>query len=267
MKLLGYGLLTLGLSLVALCPTFELDAAVAPENTVKVNATNISAATVNVQLNDMFFHYQQLPRLADVLQPLALQQDWYWPAAALYRNDSDKPELLQQQLLQRLAALKGKWQQDSNYVSSIEQLTFQLRQWRLAERIMLDIDYDVARLTPARNPQFDPGEYLLQLTARPQHVQVFGLARAERISHYGNASAQVYARQLRRFAGASTDWLYILQPDGEVIKAGIASWNGQHTEVMPGSQLFVPFDIAFFGDEFNDINHLLLELAKHRVLR
>ncbi|WP_019674698.1 capsule biosynthesis GfcC family protein [Arsukibacterium perlucidum] len=223
-------------------------------------------AVVRVQFNGQSYIYQQPPRLADVLGAVALTDDWYWPASGLYRLDTAQPEQLRRQIIQQLAALKGKWQQDSNYQNSIEQLKFQLQQWQLAERVAIKIDYDLARLKPAANPQFEPGQYLLRLTGRPQHIMVFGLARAERITHYGNSSVTVYAGQLRRLAGGSTDWLYVLQPDGAVIKAGIASWNQQHIELMPGAQLFVPFDTSFFGAEFAEINQAVLKLAKHRVL-
>jgi len=222
---------------------------------------------VSVQINDRTYLYQQLPRLTEILQPVAFTEDWYWPASQLYRLDTTKAEQLRERIIQRLAALKGKWQQDSHYQNTIEQLTFQLQQWQLAERIAIAIDYDLARLKAAANPQFEPGQYLLSLTARPPHITVFGLARAERITHYGNASVGVYARQLRRLAGSSNDWLFILQPDGAVIKAGIASWNQQHLELMPGAQLFVPFDTRFFGDEFVEINQAVIELARHRVLQ
>ncbi|KKO46952.1 hypothetical protein WG68_03180 [Arsukibacterium ikkense] len=232
-----------------------------------ISAKLVAATQVTVQLNDQTYQFGQLPRLAEVLQPVALQQDWYWPASALFRDDSERPELLRQQLLQRLTVLKGKWQQDSAYVDTIEQLRFQIKHWQLAERIVLNIDYDVARLNAAFTPQFAIGSYRLYLTARPQHITVFGLAKAERISHYGNASAEVFAKQVRRFAGASEDWIFIVQPDGKVIKAGVANWNQQHVELMPGAQLFVPFDSSLFGGEFAAINQLLVELAIHRVVR
>ncbi|MBV2127769.1 capsule biosynthesis GfcC family protein [Arsukibacterium indicum] len=223
-------------------------------------------AVVSVQIKGQSYLYQKPPRLAEVLQPVAFTDDWFWPASRLYRLDTMRAEQLREQIIQRLAALKGKWQQDSHYQNTIEQLTFQLQQWQLAERIMIAIDYDLARLKPAANPLFEPGQYLLSLTERPPHITVFGLARAERITHYGNASVSIYAGQLRRLAGSNYDWLFVLQPDGEVIKAGIASWNQQHLELMPGAQLFVPFDTRFFGDEFVEINQAVIELARHRVL-
>lgn len=224
-------------------------------------------ALVTVQINQQQLQFEHLPRLVDVLQPVALQKDWYWPASALFRLDAEQPERLRQQLLQRLTQLTGKWQQHSAYVDTIAQLGFQLQQWQLAERVNIDIDYDLARLRPGKNPQFEPGYYQLTLSARPAFVSVIGVARSEPITHHGNTSVSLYAQHLRLLPGASKDWLYILQPDGVVLKAGVANWNAQHQEVMPGSQLFVPFDTSFFGKEFSDINQSIIQLARHRVFQ
>ncbi|SNY51810.1 Capsule biosynthesis GfcC [Arsukibacterium tuosuense] len=252
--------------MIAVCRRYGLISLLALTGLFSVKS-GAAEAVVTVQFKGQSYLYQQQPRLADVLGPVALTEDWYWPASALYRVDAAEAETLRDDIIQRLTALKGKWQQDSSYQNTIEQLTFQLKQWQLGQRIDIAIDYDLARLKPAANPQFQPGRYLLTLTDRPQHIVVFGLARAERITHYGNASVPVYAGQLRRLAGSSQNWLYILQPDGAVIKAGIASWNQQHNELMPGAQLFVPFDTHFFGDEFAEINQAVIALARHRVLQ
>ena len=56
----------------------------------------VSQAEVNVDINGQRYSYTDNPRLADVLQPYALQQNWYWPAAALYRTDTQRAEKLRQ---------------------------------------------------------------------------------------------------------------------------------------------------------------------------
>jgi hypothetical protein len=64
---------------------------------------------------------------------------------------------------------------------------------------------------------------------------------------------------------ADKDRVIILQADGREVTAPVAYWNKTHQEVMPGSQLFVPFKQTLFQSEFDTINQQIMTLALNRV--
>lgn len=229
--------------------------------------TPAAHSAVTVDINSSHYQFNANPRLNEVLAPVALQGNWYWPAAALYQLDSDEPEQLRQQLLQQIAELKQHNSADNNLVTTLQSLEQQLASWRLARRIVLPIDYDFSRARPEFNPRFDDGAYLLQLTQRPDSVYLFGaLNSAMTVVHRGAAAAADYITSAQLTASANTAELVILQPDGKVQMAGVAYWNPTHIEAMPGAQLFIPLKSELFNSQLEILNQGLLELAIHRVL-
>lgn len=224
-------------------------------------------AAVTVDINGNRYQFDANPRLNEVLAPVALQGNWYWPAAALYQLDSDEPEQLRQQLLQQIAQLKQHNAADSDLVSTLQSLERQLASWRLAKRIAKPIDYDFARVRPNLNPRFDNGAYLLQLKQRPTHVYLFGALNSEMtVTHRGAAPAADYMLAAQPTALADLSELMLLQPDGKVQTVGAAYWNHSHIEAMPGAQVFIPLQSQLFSSQLDILNKRLLELASHRVL-
>ncbi|SEH75520.1 Capsule biosynthesis GfcC [Rheinheimera pacifica] len=222
---------------------------------------------VTVDINGSSYQFDANPRLNDVLAPVALQSNWYWPAAALYQLDSDEPEQLRQQVLQQIAQLKQHKSTDSDLVSTLQALERQLATWRLAKRIVVPIDYDFARVRPEFNPRFDNGTYLLQLKQRPANVYLFGALSSEMtVTHRGAAAAADYIISAQPTALADVAELILLQPDGKVQAAGAAYWNRAHIEAMPGAQIFIPLQSQLFSSQLDILNKRLLELASHRVL-
>lgn len=224
-------------------------------------------AAVSVIINDASYQFETNPRLSEVLAPVALQSAWYWPAATLYQLDSNKPEQLRQQLLRQIAELKLSYAADSELVDTLGSLELQLASWRLAQRILLSIDYDFARVRPEFNPRFDDGAYLLRLTQRPDKVHLFGAISTAVTLQYRDASAAAfYLASAQPTASANLAELVLLQPDGKVQTAGAAYWNKTRTEAMPGAQIFIPLKSRLFNSQLEILNQRLLELAIHRVL-
>ncbi|WP_215398014.1 capsule biosynthesis GfcC family protein [Rheinheimera oceanensis] len=222
---------------------------------------------VTVDINGSQYQFDTNPRLSEVLAPVALQSNWYWPAAALYRLDSDEPEQLRQQVLQQIAQLKQYNAADSDLVTTLQSLERQVAAWRLAKRIAKPIDYDFARVRPDLNPRFDNGAYLLQLKQRPGNVYLFGALNSEMtVTHRGAAPAADYMLSARPTGTADVTELMLVQPDGKVQAAGAAYWNHAHIEAMPGAQMFVPLRSQLFSSQLDILNKRLLELASHRVL-
>lgn len=223
--------------------------------------------TVTVDVNGSRYQFDTNPRLNDVLAPVALQSNWYWPAATLYQLDSDEPEQLRQQLLQQIAQLKQDNAANNELVTTLQSLERQLAGWRLAKRVLVPIDYDFARVRPEFNPRFDSGTYLLQLKLRPANVYLFGALSLEAaVTHRSAAPAADYVVSAQTTAVADLTELMLLQPDGKMQTVGAAYWNHAHIEAMPGAQVFIPLQSQLFNSQFELLNQRLLELASHRVL-
>jgi hypothetical protein len=221
-------------------------------------------ATVMVQINHDHFTYPEPPTLVEVLQPVALTSQWYWPAAKLYRVSAPQLEQQRSAVLQLIEQLK----QNAPLAvkSELSALQYQLKQWRLAERVVIPIDYDRARIEVSFNPRFEPGQYLLQLQKRPSTVQFWGaLQNSLTVNHRGVTAIADYVAALSYSEFADTSVVYLIQPDGRIEKSGVASWNRQHVEAMPGAQVFIPFASSWFNADMQRLNDSLLALARHRV--
>src|SRR5699024_609501 len=82
---------------------------------------------------------------------------------------------------------------------------------------------------------------------RPQHVQVKGAVSQPCHSDFATLrTARTYAQACALSPVASTDYLYVIQPDGHIQKQGIASWNKQADIIpAPGATVWVPIADAY----------------------
>lgn len=228
--------------------------------------SSLSQAAVSIDVNGEQRDYPHNPRLAEVLQPYALTQPWYWPAAALYQTDSQRAETLRQQLLQ-LATEIAQQSDDALLRDSLALLQAQVNQWQLADRVNLALDYDAATIQPALNPRFDNGSYRIVLKRRPVVVYIAGaVKRSFSVPHISAGAVARYVSDGPMIYGADRDRLMVIQPDGRVIAAGIGHWNHEHIEAMPGAQLLVLFAEPLLDGRFARLNALLQQLAAHRIL-
>ena len=233
--------------------------------TVGLSFTARSA--VQVTVDNKLYQYDNKPRLAEVLAPVALERNWYWPAAALYKLDSPEPEQLRAELLAQIAQLLLQYADDAAMQQTLHAIKTQLTSWRLAKRIAINIDYDAARIKPELNPRLDDGNYLLQLSMRPTRVYPFGaISTGSAITHQSAVALVSYAPAVQTAAQADLTKWWMLQPDGTTQAIGVAAWNQAYGEVMPGAQLFVPLKTALFNPQIEQLNQRLIELAVHRVL-
>ncbi|MEH8015816.1 capsule biosynthesis GfcC family protein [Rheinheimera muenzenbergensis] len=228
--------------------------------------SNLSLAKVTVDINGERRQYSEAPRLAEVLQPYALKQQWYWPAAALYRTDSQYAQSLRRELIS-LAAEIAQQTDDKSLSDALALMQAQVNQWQLAERIVIPLDYDAATVQAALNPRFDAGDYRIVLGRRPGVVHIAGaVKRALSVPHNSASHVAVYAQPDHFSYAADASKLAVVQPDGRIVIAGISSWNSQHVEAMPGAQLLVLFTQPLLDKRFARLNALLQQLAVHRIL-
>jgi hypothetical protein len=228
-------------------------------------ATASAEVTVTVEQQSYTFVYE--PRLADVLSTIAHKQSWYWPSAALFKSENSDLETTRQLLLKNLTTLIESYKTDNaNLAASLEQLKKTIASWRLAKRLPVKVDYDLARLVAASNPQLSHGQYLLELNQRKNTVQLFGAVhKTMQINHQNHADASQYLSEQMRSDLANKDHVILMQADGRKIKVPVAYWNKKHQEIMPGSQIFVPFKESIFHPEFSLVNQQIVTLALNRL--
>jgi len=221
-------------------------------------------ANVTLHINNQQFDYVDAPSMVEVLSPVAQSADWYWPASKLFRLKTTNLEAERDSLLAQLEQLKVNASDKAK--QEITALQYFVRQWQLAERIVIPIDYDRARLESSFNPSFEPGSYLMQLSRRPTTVTFWGaLQNSVTLYHKGVTPVAEYLTALTFSEYADRQNVVILQPDGRVQTVGIAAWNNQFSEVMPGATVFVPFSFGIFDAELQQLNERLLALAVNRI--
>lgn len=229
--------------------------------------SNSVMASVTVTVNTEQYVFEHEPHLIEVLAPIANQKDWYWPSTALYRQDDSQLEKTRQLLLNSLSSLIVSYRKKNSAIAqSLEQLQNTIANWRLGRRLLISIDYDLARIVESKNPQLPHGKYILGLATRKDSVQLFGAVnKTINIPNMLHADVSEYIANQIRTDLAEKDFVTIIQADGRKITAPIAYWNKKHQEVMPGSQLFVPFKTSLFEPKFELINKQIETLALNRL--
>ncbi|MFB1034904.1 MAG: capsule biosynthesis GfcC family protein, partial [Sinobacterium sp.] len=153
-----------------------------------------------------------------------------------------------------------------NLALSIKQLKITISSWCLARRLPIAIDYDLARIVAAANPQLLHGKFILELTERKNTLRLFGaIKKTTEVTHLDDADVSMYVPDQIRSDLANRDYLILIQADGRTIKTPIAYWNKAHQEAMPGSQLFIPFSQSLLQPEFAIINQQIMSLALNRL--
>lgn len=220
-------------------------------------------SNVKIVINGMSHEYVESPRLSEVLSPIAEQENWYWPASGVYRSDSQKQESQKRQVL---ADINTTANNHAGLQSTLNALKEQVSNWSLSLKVNLDIDYDKARLIEHANPKFEAGEYLITLTLRPDYITVFGaVSNNNRLSYKDGQCLYNYVEQMQRNSDADPDYVYVIQPDGKIIKPGVAYWNKQCLLVMPGSQIYVPLRENLLFSDIQDLNRSIADLAVNRI--
>jgi hypothetical protein len=220
-------------------------------------------ANVSIQLNNQLQQFEHNPRLAEVLAKVATDKQWYWPAAALYRLDSSQTEQQRYNIIEKLKLLRLSLSEQHG--AQVTYLIEQIKLWQLADRVNVAIDFDGAQMNANNNPRFENGSYRLDLILRPTAAQVIGLTTQSLSVDLTEAQcAHQYIHQLVPYL-ANKDFVYLIQPNGISKKIGIAYWNANCVDIMPGSQIFLPLAESQFFHENRLLNEQIVALAKNRI--
>ena len=220
-------------------------------------------AKVSVQLNHMVLDFADNPRLTDVLAGINQQQSWYWPATALYRLDTSLAEQQRRNIITQLDFVALSLNPTS--ALKVRSLIAQIKQWQLADRVVMPIDYDAARVNLNNNPRFENGAYRLELMTRPNSAIVFGLINQPiNLQLDQSQCAREYIEGLNQDL-ANPDYIYIVQPDGVIKKIGIAYWNSKCEDIMPGSQIYLGLPESQFFKHNTQLNEQIAQLATSKL--
>ena len=221
-----------------------------------------SEASITINHRDFVFTNQ--PRLSEVLSKVADEKDWYWPTSRLFRVNSNEANKLREMTISNLqfAQLTASQNDAANFTKLISQI----QNWHLADRILIKIDFDLAQVDPRYNPRFEDGSYRLDLSTRSPYLTIFGLTDLPRVikTNKKQCSSELVSELFLQ--QENKDYIYIVQPDGLSLKVGIAYWNAECVDIMPGSQIFLPLPESQFSIENTELNRQIIQLAKNRIL-
>lgn len=227
---------------------------------------SVAATAVTFNVSGHLYTFDQPVRLATLLSIVRDKPTSYWANAVIYQLEDPQVEQLRSNVLQQLAMLIREQSKGSAAYHQLSALYQQIGSWQLMRRLDVLVDYDQARLYPGRNPQFNSGEYYIRLHKRPETIQVSGMVSAAIILPFDSKQTVTdYIDAVERSANAHRDIAYLLEPDGDIKKLGIAYWNRQHVKPMPGSEIFVPLQDELFFDRIGELNDNIAQLMMHRM--
>lgn len=222
-------------------------------------------AKVVVSIDNHPLIFITAPRVVEVLEKTDLSQDWYWPAAQLFSMDTTLTQPQQLKVVKQLNEIAMRLEGADK--TDVVKFRDSIQSWALGQRVSLSVSYDKARFIEQNNPQLSEGNYLLVMKKRPTDYYVTGLvAGEEALTINPERCLGETLAGWRKSALASNDLVWIIQPDGKIMKYGIAYWNRDCHQVMPGSQIFFPFKDSFFSKDLQKLNRLIAELASNRII-
>ncbi|GAA0856128.1 capsule biosynthesis GfcC family protein [Aliiglaciecola litoralis] len=232
--------------------------------TINIMVLSMSSnAAVEVTLNETDYSFGVNPRLSDVLAPVAFEEDWYWPASRLFKRSSNASEAMRSQVI---ALLAENGISESKYKATYQSIINQIKNWQLADRITITIDYELARISAKHNPRVESGQYQLILSKRPSTLHVFGAVETPvEIIYQNNTCIEDVVSQMKLAEHADPSFVYLISPQGKVQKTPVAYWNKTCVLAMPGSMVYVPLQESAFFPSNNDVNQKVAELAVNRI--
>jgi hypothetical protein len=209
-------------------------------------------------------------RLGDLMGQLRIDPLGYWLGAS-WQRESLKQE--QQRLkagvlfdliqLQRLALL----QDEPSLANAARRLNEQVTQLPVTGRRFYRLDPLAVELNLAHSPKLQGGDRLI-FPLRPDSIRVTGAVSNDcKLPFAPLQQAYQYAQQCPALAEADPDYLYLIQPDGQVSRLGIALWNREEeAPPAPGAILLIPLDATRVDAITPDLNRELAEFLATQPL-
>jgi len=224
-------------------------------------------AKVTVIINTTAYEFEQPIRLSNVLSIVENNGQWYWPTSAVYDLTDSTAEREKEAVLSHLRNLLGAYRDDADMHTTLESLYTQISGWTVATRKVMPVSYNRARLIFADNPMFKEGRYLIRLSGRPNVVHFSGaVTKPGAYEHKSNTSLFTLHSGVKSMPHADNSFVYVVAPDGTVSTRGIAYWNIDFMQLMPGSHIVAPLSTGLFDSTLDTLNARIAALAVHRIL-
>jgi len=210
-------------------------------------------------------------RLGELLQQRQTDPQSYWLGASWQRQS-----LLQEQRrlkasvlfdltqVRRLAQL----QDEPDLAAAARQLSEQVIAMPVTGRRVYPLDPLQVELRAEHSPKLQGGDRLI-FPARPNYVRVTGAVVGECTLPFAALQpAYRYAQQCPALAEADPDYLYLIQPDGQVTRLGIALWNREDHAAppAPGAVLLIPLDAERIKESAPELSRELADFLATQPL-
>ncbi|SDH58957.1 capsule biosynthesis GfcC family protein [Pseudomonas panipatensis] len=183
-------------------------------------------------------------RLADVFRASQVNAEGFWLGAAWLQPSLEPAQKrLKAGILFDLGLLKNKALLDRQpgRAALAKRLYTTFAALPVTGRRVQVLDPVTVEVQPAQNPLVAPGDRFL-FPRRPTTLRVVGAVASEcQLAFAPLRQARDYLEECPALPEADPDYLYLIQPDGQVIRLGIALWNRQDgPPVAPGATLLRP---------------------------
>ena len=223
--------------------------------------------TVSIMINKQTYQFDRPIRLSSALSIVADNGDWYWLSASAFDLTNPKAEREKEIALSQIRTLLTQFDKDSETHVALQNLYEQVASWTVSTRIDMPISYNRARLFFEDNPMFQPGKYWIRLNGRPNVVHFSGaVVKPGAYKHQSDTSVYTAVHTVKKAVDADRSHVYVIDPRGNIEEKGIAYWNLDFAQLMPGSQVYVPISSELFSDKLKQLNERVAALAVHRVL-
>lgn len=239
-----------------------------PPPLVHAQQTQRVAPQVNVNVNDRVYSFEQPIRLSVLLSVVANQGDWHWPASAVYKLGIPQELGSEAEIKAKLVDFSKRLSaRNPSSTRTIQRIINDIMQWQIADRLDIALDYDRTRLLKHKNPLLTPGNYLFRLREHPKTITTIGtLQNTGTLTYRPNMKAADVVDDAGQTNITNPDFVYVIAPNGEIEKRGIAYWNIDLTPIAPGSLVVALVRESILGDDERQFNEFLVELARNRVL-
>ncbi|MNP30642.1 hypothetical protein D3C76_1237230 [compost metagenome] len=201
--------------------------------------------------------------MLDVISVAQPNAESYWLAAVLLRQSLVEQQarlkagvLFDLDVLQRMALLFDR----PSRAALAERLSGQVRGMPVTGRQIAKLDPVAVEVGFARNIRLDDGDRLIY-PLRVDEVEVLGaVAEPCRLAYLPMQEASDYLQGCTTLVDADADYLWLIQPNGESRRVGIAPWNRQSGQIpAAGSKIFVPVKTDDLDPPIPELNQQLAE--------
>ena len=210
-------------------------------------------------------------RLGVLLQQLQVNPQSYWLGASWQRQSLMQEQrrlkagvLFDLSQVQHLARLQDK----PGLANTARRLSEKVIALPVTGRRTYHLDPLQVELNAEHSPKLQGGDRLI-LPPRPATVRIIGAVSNDcELPFVPLQPAYRYVPQCSVLDDADPDYLYQIQPDGQVTRLGIALWNREEQAAppAPGAVLLVPLDAQEVKDSAPDLNRELADFLATQPL-